>query len=320
MEEKDLHYLSVLGTRRRQVSQLNVTVEPADDSAEAERDAELVRSYISRDELADELFDLLDAVGKGFSVSEIVWEQSERQWMPVHASCTGCPTWFRYDLETAVAPPAPQTRTGPHLWAELEPGEVRRPRARRQERDRDPGRPRALRSPGRGCSRASASRTGSASPRPTVTPLRIGKYDKGAGDEERAILQARRGEHLKRCVRRHSGIDDDRVRGEHAGDRCPERSLQGSPRNTSTRRSAKAVLGQTLTTEPRKNLRAVDPTRFGQVHNEVREDIEKLRCAKQLAATLTQGSSQTAAGAAQSRAHGRRYPRIRIGREARRPI
>ena len=37
MEEKNLHYLAVLGTRKRQVAQLDVRVVPADDGAEAPR-------------------------------------------------------------------------------------------------------------------------------------------------------------------------------------------------------------------------------------------------------------------------------------------
>lgn len=82
MEEKDLHYQAVLGTRKRAVSQLQITVEPADDSAEANRDADLVRSFVRREVIQDELFDILDAIGKGISITEIMWETSEKQWMP----------------------------------------------------------------------------------------------------------------------------------------------------------------------------------------------------------------------------------------------
>ena len=83
MEEKDLHYQSVLGTRKRAVAQLKITVEPADDSADAEADAVLVREFVQREVLQDELFDILDAIGKGISITEIMWETSEKQWMPV---------------------------------------------------------------------------------------------------------------------------------------------------------------------------------------------------------------------------------------------
>ncbi len=82
MEEKDLHYLSVVGTRKRSVAQLDIRVEPASDATEDVAAAELVQAFVDREELEDELFDVLDAVGKGFSVTEIVWETSEGQWMP----------------------------------------------------------------------------------------------------------------------------------------------------------------------------------------------------------------------------------------------
>ena len=65
IEERDLHYVGVLGTRRRAVSQIEVTVEAGSDDPEHERHAEMVRNWLGRDELQDELFDILDAVGKG---------------------------------------------------------------------------------------------------------------------------------------------------------------------------------------------------------------------------------------------------------------
>jgi len=95
MEEKDLHYLSVLGTRKRAVAQLPISVEPADDSAEAEADAKLIEDWIERDTLETELFDILDAIGKGISHVEVIWDTAEI-WQPSqlkwrHAS------WFEFD-------------------------------------------------------------------------------------------------------------------------------------------------------------------------------------------------------------------------------
>ena len=81
MEEKDLHYLSVLGTRKRQVAQLDITVEAASNAKEDEADAELIRSVIDTFD-DDTLCDMLDAVGKGVSVTEIIWDTSANQWMP----------------------------------------------------------------------------------------------------------------------------------------------------------------------------------------------------------------------------------------------
>lgn len=82
MEEKDLHYTAVLGTRKRQVSQLEITIEPASEAESDVANAELCQEFIDRDVLQSELFDLLDSVGKGIGVSEIIWDVSERDWRP----------------------------------------------------------------------------------------------------------------------------------------------------------------------------------------------------------------------------------------------
>ncbi|MBI1262963.1 MAG: DUF935 family protein [Rhizobiales bacterium] len=82
MEEKDLHYLSVLGTRKRAVAQLEITVEAASDDKVDVENADFVREWLKRDELEDDLFDIMDAVGKGFSHTEIIWDFSAKQWWP----------------------------------------------------------------------------------------------------------------------------------------------------------------------------------------------------------------------------------------------
>ncbi len=82
MEEKDLHYLGVLGQRKRAVSQLEISVEAAGDDADSQADADLARDWISRESVETELFDQLDGVGKGHSLLEIAWDLSERQWWP----------------------------------------------------------------------------------------------------------------------------------------------------------------------------------------------------------------------------------------------
>lgn len=97
IEEKDLHYLGVLGTRRRAVAQLEITVEAAEDKDPWIEHADFIREWLRRDELEDELFDMLDAVGKGVSVVEILWETSEKQWWPKRLEWRD-PRWFGFDL------------------------------------------------------------------------------------------------------------------------------------------------------------------------------------------------------------------------------
>jgi phage gp29-like protein len=99
MEEKDLHYLGVLGTRKRQVAQLDITVEAATDDPDDQANADLVRDWLDRDTLQDDLFDIMDAIGKGVSASEIVWETSENQWWPGRLELV-LPQWLIFDRVT----------------------------------------------------------------------------------------------------------------------------------------------------------------------------------------------------------------------------
>lgn len=102
IEERDLHYVGVLGTRRRSVSQIDITVEPASDKAEDVDRAAMVTKWLKRDELSEEVFDILDCIGKGVSFTEIIWDTSEGQWQPQLLEWSD-PRWFgveRLDLRS----------------------------------------------------------------------------------------------------------------------------------------------------------------------------------------------------------------------------
>lgn len=104
IEERDLHYLGVLSTRKRSVAQIEISVEAGSDDPLDQTIAEMVRDWLARDELADELFDILDAIGKGYSFTEILWDTSEGQWMPRRLEWRD-PRWFRparHDLTTPL--------------------------------------------------------------------------------------------------------------------------------------------------------------------------------------------------------------------------
>ena len=104
IEERDPHYAGVLSTRKRSVSQLEVTVEAASDDPIHKEQAERVEEWLTRDELADETFDMLDAVGKGYSFTEIIWDSSAGQWEPKRLEWRD-PRWFefeRHDLSTPL--------------------------------------------------------------------------------------------------------------------------------------------------------------------------------------------------------------------------
>jgi phage gp29-like protein len=74
IEELYAHYGAVLAKRKRQLSQLPIKVEAADDSSEAKRHAEFVQEWIDDDMLAGAIYDVADGIGKGWSIHEIIWE------------------------------------------------------------------------------------------------------------------------------------------------------------------------------------------------------------------------------------------------------
>ena len=96
MEEKDLHYLGVLGTRKRAVSQLEITVKASSQDAIDQKAATMVREWLDREELETELFDIFDAIGKGFSHTEIVWDMTPKAWTPLRLEYRD-PRWFNFD-------------------------------------------------------------------------------------------------------------------------------------------------------------------------------------------------------------------------------
>ncbi|WP_249120284.1 DUF935 domain-containing protein [Plastoroseomonas hellenica] len=82
IEERDLHYAAVLGTRKRSVTQLPITVEAASDAPHHVEHADFLRSWIKDGVLQDGLFDMLDAIGKGYSVLEVDWQVQRGRFLP----------------------------------------------------------------------------------------------------------------------------------------------------------------------------------------------------------------------------------------------
>ncbi|WP_413874153.1 DUF935 domain-containing protein [Albidovulum sp.] len=83
MEERDAHYFSVLGQRKRAVSGVTPTVTAASEDARDRRIADAVRERIAQHDGFPELVeDLLDALGKGFAVVNIEWVKTAALWWP----------------------------------------------------------------------------------------------------------------------------------------------------------------------------------------------------------------------------------------------
>ncbi|HVB81411.1 MAG TPA: DUF935 domain-containing protein [Candidatus Binataceae bacterium] len=98
MEEKDLHYLAVIGTRKQAIAGAELIVTPASEAAADQRAADLVRDFTGGGafDLEGALYDILDAIGKGFSATEIIWDTTGREWIPKRLVWRD-PRWFMFD-------------------------------------------------------------------------------------------------------------------------------------------------------------------------------------------------------------------------------
>lgn len=299
MEEKDLHYLAVIGTRKRAVAQLDITVHAAGDTPEDEKNAQLVRDFVAREELETELIDILDAVGKGFSATEIIWDMSERQWMPERLEWRD-PRWFTFERVDGTTlmlrgddgqpePLAPYKFVVHHHKA----------------KSGLPIRGGLARAAGWGYLFKNYDiKDWIAFAEVYGQPIRVGKYHPSATPEEKAVLL--------RAVR-NIGSDAAAI--------IPEGMMLEFVKADATRETgqlykdladwidqqvSKAVLGQTTTTDAISGGHAVSKE-----HNEVRGDIERAD-AKQLTATLNRAIARPIVDL--NRGPQKAYPRIEVSR------
>lgn len=100
IEERDLHYASVLQTRKLAVTGVDPEVTPGDDTPRAAEIAEALRVQVVEKPAFNELlFDLMDALAKGYSVIQPLWDASESQWN-YKAFEWQDPRLFQFDQET----------------------------------------------------------------------------------------------------------------------------------------------------------------------------------------------------------------------------
>lgn len=299
MEEKDLHYLAVLGTRKRQICQLEITVEAASDDKADVENADLVRQWLGRDEAEDELFNILDAIGKGYSATEIMWDVSERQWMPRCLEWRD-PRWFMFDR---VDGRTPLLRAADGTYETLAPYKfIFHVHSAKSGLPIRGGLARPI---------AWAYLFKNFDVKGWVAfaevygqPLRLGKYHANATKEEKeALLRAVRAISADAAAIIPESMMIEFVKGEVTG----SADLFERLANFMDYQVSKAVLGQTTTTDAVSGGHAVS-----QEHDKVREDIERAD-AKQVAATLNRDLVRPLVDL--NRGPQEEYPRLRIGRK-----
>ncbi len=297
VEERDLHYVGVLGTRKRSVSQLEITVDAASDDKLHVAQADMIRNWLDRDELADEMFGILDAIGKGVSFTEILWTTSSLQWTPTLEWRD--PRWFTF---------ARQDGTTPLLRTEA--GNVALPAGKfiTAVMRAKSGLP--IRS---GLARivswawmfkAFTARDWAIFTQTYGQPIRIGKYGSNANKEEKATLFRAVANIAGDCA----AIIPETMEIEFIESKSISSSttLYKDRADWLDQQVSKAVLGQTATTDAIAGGHAV-----GQEHRQVQEDIERAD-AKALAAILNRDLVRVWVDLEYGPQE--KYPRLRIGR------
>lgn len=275
MEEKDLNYRSQLGTRKLAVAGLEPTVEAASDAPADQAAADLVREFLATDGLEDVLVDIMDALGKGYSVCELLWDTSGKRWLPSEILYRD-PRWFVFDRNDGhtiqLRDVGPPQNLPPYKFI------VHRPRLKSGLPIRG------------GLARASAWAYlfGNYGLKDWVgfleifgQPMRLGKYPAGATPDQIATLT--------RAVR-DIGSDAAAVVPEGMQIEFITATSVGSSSDVYEKllryldeRVTLAVLGQTLTSGQTRG--GGGSLALGQVHNEVRKDLMRAD-ARQLAATV----------------------------------
>jgi len=279
MEEKDAHLGAVLQTRKLAVAGLEWDVVSASSAKEDVYAASFVKEALGRIEnLNEALIDLLDAVGKGFSVCELMWEiEGGKAW--VNEFRWRHPKRFTfYSRDQVLDAPRLLTEKEPVHGEELFPTKfvVHRHRSRS----------------------GIVPRTGILRPcaylylfknyalkdwvifaERYAMPMRVGKFGPGASEADRRVL---RDAVFNLGADAAAVISDSTVIEllESTG-RADAAGAYGDLAEFCDRGMSKAVLGQTLTTEQTQGAYAT-----ARVHQGVRQDLLEAD-ARALAATVT---------------------------------
>ncbi|MCQ4310906.1 DUF935 domain-containing protein [Pseudomonas stutzeri] len=277
MEEKDAHLLAEIGKRRRALTTVDwAVVPPRNPSAAEQAEADWLNEVLQDlPDFEDLLFDMLDAIGKGFAGIELDWERYGREWMPKAFNYREA-SWFQLD---------PATRTELRLRDGSVEGEPLQPfgwilhqhKAKSGYVARG-GLYRVLAWPY--LFKNYAVRDLAEFLEIYGLPVRLGKYPSGAtADEKATLLRAvvNIGHNAAGIIPEDMAIDfKEAAKGTHDPF---DWMVQWAEKSMS-----KAILGGTLTSQADG---ASSTNALGNVHNEVRHDLLKAD-AKQVATSLRQ--------------------------------
>lgn len=276
MEERDAHLHAEMGKRRRAVVGLPWDIVPPSDASAAERDnAKRLREMIeSLPDLDEVLFDITDAIGKGFANIEIEWHRVDGRRLP--KTLTHRPqTWFR--LHRAFRQEI-RLRDGSSEGAPLQPlGWITHTHKSKSGYVERSALFRVLVWP----YLFKVFSVGDLAEFLEIygIPLRLGKYPPGSGEPEKATLLRA----LTSIGHNAAGIIPDGMSIDFEDAATGDPDAYKLMMDWAERSESKAILGATMTSDAQA---AGLGSNQANVHNEVRKDIRDAD-AKQIGQTIT---------------------------------
>ena len=275
IEEKDGHIFAEMSKRKRALTGLDWRVNPPKNAGDGGRQlAEEVAGWLyGLPDFETLLFDLLDALGHGFSAVEISWHQVDGLWVPQKFSHRpqGWFTLKNNEIKLLGAEGQEPQELWPLGWI------VHRHQARSGFLARG-GLLRSLAWPY--LFKNYSVRDLAEFLEIYGLPVRLGKYPAGASDEEkRTLLKA-----LVGIGHNAAGIVPETMMLEFMAAATGSGDTFMSMTEWCERTQSKIILGGTLTSQADGKTSTYA---LGEIHNEVRHDL-LVSDAKQLAATITQ--------------------------------
>jgi phage gp29-like protein len=277
MEEKDTHLFSVLGTRKLAITGTEYEITPATKDKNDIRNADFVRETLNDLEgFSDANMDVMDALGKGFSGTEIMWDIQNREVRPIELRYHS-QKLFTFGHFADFRKFHILTEENPALGEPLTPNKfiVHLYKAKSGH----PGRAGLLRV----CAwmylfKNYALKDWVSFAELFGMPIRIGKYDPSASEKDKnALLQA-----LLSLASDAAGIISTSTTIEFIeSQKATSAAIFENLAKFCDLGTSKAVLGQTLTTE----VGSHGSYAASKTHGDVRQDLKEADC-KALAATF----------------------------------
>lgn len=271
MEERDLHYQGVLAVRKRAIAGIKASVEPRSEKRADKKVADFVRELIEEPQFTDLVEELMDGIGKGYSVCEIMWGERDGKWVPlsyIHRD----PRYFTFDYVSRTD--LRLQEFGTIDGVEIPPGKFIRHMPKLKTGI--PIRAGLARSVAWGFMfKAFSIKNWAAFLDVYGMPLRVGKYHPAASEaERRSLLRAVAGIATDAAAIIPESMVIDFIEAKNAGQPSYENKARYIDEQVS-----KIVVGQTMSTDNGSSKAQA------QVHNEVRMDIVEWD-GRQLARTI----------------------------------